>query len=51
MVTAEGDYLTDFFGFEDIENEMSRILNLYNSIRSNIPKELVREYKTKWRYC
>lgn len=47
MVTAEGDYLTDFFGFEDIENEMSRMLNLYNSIRSNIPKELVREYKTE----
>lgn len=46
-VTAEGDYLTDFFGFEDIENEMSRMLNLYNSIRSNIPKELVREYKTE----
>lgn len=38
----------DFFGFDNIESQMSRMLDLYNSIRSNIPKELVREYKTEY---
>ena len=37
----------DFFGFDDIENEMNRVLDLYNNIQSNIPKELVREYQTE----
>ena len=40
-------YERDFFGFDDIENEMNRVLDLYNNIQSNIPKELVREYQTE----
>ena len=40
-------YDRDFFGFDDIENEMNRVLDLYNNIQSNIPKELVREYQTE----
>ena len=37
----------DFFGLEDIENEMTRVLDLYSNLQSNMPKELVREYKTE----
>lgn len=38
---------SDFFGFEDLEDEVNRVFNLYNNIQSSIPKDLVREYKTE----
>lgn len=40
-------FARDFFGFDDIENEMTRVLDLYNNMQSDIPKELVKEYKTE----
>ncbi|HYG00325.1 MAG TPA: archaeal heat shock protein Hsp20 [Candidatus Saccharimonadales bacterium] len=38
---------SDFFGFEDIEDEVNRVFNSYNNIQSSISKDLVREYKTE----
>lgn len=45
--TRRSLFARDFFGFDDIENEMTRVLGLYNNIQSDIPKELVKEYKTE----
>lgn len=35
-----------FREFEDMQEEMSRMFNVFNDISSNAPKELVREYQT-----
>ena len=35
-----------FREFEDMQKEMSRMLNTFNDISSNAPKECYREYQT-----
>lgn len=36
-----------FTDFDDIDQEMNRMFEVFNNISSNAPKELVREYETK----